>query len=336
MSKTQKRPAKETKRSKGTAADKKSTAATEQKQRRVKKPQYKSFRLHKKIKKPIYHLPSSWRLLKRAIGTIYRRPKLFLGITLVYLVLSFLLVHGGLLNTSGLSDLKDLFAEQFPDASGQVATAAGLFLYLVGTSTSSDGSGNVYQMVLLLTVSLALIWALRQAYASKLAQKIRIRDSFYRGMSPLVPFVLVFLVILIELVPMAIGSFLYSTVMQNGIAVEFIEKLLWAIFFGLTIILSVYLVMSTMFALYVVALPDMTPMRALRSSRSLVRYRRLSILRKIIVYVIFICVILALLMIPIILFAVTIAEVSFFVLTTLALTLSHSYFYALYRELLNE
>lgn len=303
--------------------------------RRLKGPQYKSFRLRKKIRKPLYRLPSSWELFKTAIGTIARRPRLFLGIAFVFAFLSLLLVHG-FSGSTGLGDIKDLLNQQFSGASGQALTASSLLVYIIGTSGSSDPSGSVYQMILLTVCSLAIIWALRQAYASKLSLSIRVRDAFYRGMYPLVPFLLVALVILIELVPTAIGGFLYSTVVQNGIAVLFAEKLLWAILFGFMVLLTLYLVASTVFALYVVALPDMTPMRALRSSRRLVLHRRTAVLRKLIVLGLILLVAISLIMIPVILFIVSLASWVFFGLSMLMLVVVHSYVYALYRELLNE
>ncbi len=52
------------------------------------------------------------------------------------------------------------------------------------------------------------------------------------------------------------------------------------IFFLLAMLTLIY-VKSSLFALYIVTLPDMTPMKALRSARELARYRRWTVLRKI-------------------------------------------------------
>ena len=306
--------------------------------RTVKKSTYKSFRLHKKIKPVQYHLPSSWQLFKRSVGTLQRYWKLFFGITLIYGILSIILVKGFNISV-GLSELKDIFNETAQDAAGKVTVGASLLIVLFeSSSTTAVDGGGVYQTIFLLVVSLAFIWALRQVYAleTKKALKIRIRDAYYRGMSPLVPFVLVFLVIMAELIPFAIGSFLYSTVVANGIAVEAIEKVLWFLLFVSSIVLSVYLLISTLFALYIVALPDMTPMRALRSARGIVKYRRWVVVRKLLAFILLLLGCLAAVMIPLILFATAWAEWAFFAFGIIALALTHSYMYALYRELLNE
>ena len=142
------------------------------------------------------------------------------------------------------------------------------------------------------------------------------------------------LVIGLQLIPFLIGGFLYSAVISNGIAVDALENILSALVFLLLALASLYMVCSSVFALYVVTLPDMTPMKALRSARELVRYRRWTVLRKLLFLPITLLVIAAVIMLPIILVVTPIAEWTYFVLTMMALAVIHSYMYALYRELL--
>ena len=89
-------------------------------------------------------------------------------------------------------------------------------------------------------------------------------------MYPLIPFILVLLVCCLQLLPLIIGSSLYSLVVSNGIAVQPIEKFVWALLFASLALLSLYMITSSLFALYISTLPDMTPMKALRSARELV------------------------------------------------------------------
>src|SRR5690606_28518012 len=118
------------------------------------------------------------------------------------------------------------------------------------------------QMLLLLIASLAIIWALRKTHGDV---KVRARDAFYQGMYPLIPFILVLLVIGLQLLPLLLGSSLYSLVTTNGIAVHAIEQTAWLLLFGGLSLLSLYMLSSSLFALYIVTLPNMTPMKALRS-----------------------------------------------------------------------
>lgn len=300
--------------------------------RRVKQPIYKPFRLGKKIKPPAQaKLPSAFRLMRSALGLLKRHWKLFLGITLVYGLLTVILVRGfgGSLN---LSDLKTTLKDGFGGQYGSLATGATLFSYLLGSAgSSSSPAGGVYQSLLMIIVSLATIWALRQVLAKN---KIRVRDTFYSGVYPLIPFVLVLLVVGLQLIPLSIGSWLYSTVINNGIAVTALEKFIWIMLFFLLAVLSLYMICSSLFALYIVTLPNMTPMRALRSARQLVLHRRFLILRKILFMPLALLILGAIIMIPLIIFLTFAAEWIFFLLSMFVLTVVHAYMYTLYRELL--
>jgi hypothetical protein len=87
-------------------------------------------------------------------------------------------------------------------------------------------------------------------------------------------------------------------------------------------------------ALYIVTLPDMTPMQALKAARALVRYRRWVVLRKVLFLPLALLLIGALIVIPFALYVTPVAPLVFFVLTIIALAVLHSYMYLLYRQLL--
>jgi hypothetical protein len=232
---------------------------------------------------------------------------------------------GGLKN-----ELNQIFTGNF----GSLASSLSIFVVLVGSAgNGSSETAGAYQLFLALITSLAVIWALRQVLART---PIRARDAYYRGMYPLVPFILVLMVCGLQLIPLLIGSSVYSLVISNGIALYFVEKMLWALLFGLLALLSLYMLSSSLFALYIVTLPDMTPLKALRSARKLVRYRRWTVLRKIICLPIILTILAAAIMLPIIIWLTPLAQWVFFLLTMFGLVAVHAYMYTLYRELLNE
>jgi hypothetical protein len=99
-------------------------------------------------------------------------------------------------------------------------------------------------------------------------------------------------------------------------------------------LLSLYMVTSSVFALYIVTLPNMTPMRALRSARGLVLGRRWTVLRKLLFLPIALFLLGALIMLPLIWFWAPAATWVFFALSMACLAALHSYMYALYRSLL--
>ena len=298
--------------------------------RRLKAPKYRSFRMHKRIKPP-RTLPGAFRLLGRSLLVLKRHWKLFLAITLVYGILNIILVRG-LAGGTDLTHIKSALNQSFSGHGSKITTGLTLFVYMLGSSgNSSNANAGVYQTLLIILVSLATIWALRQVYTDT---KIRMRDAFYRGIAPFVQFILVLLVIGLQLLPLLLGALLYSTVMSGGIAVYAVEKVLWALFFASLALATLYMLTSSLFALYVVTLPDMTPIKALRSARELVRFRRWEVLRKVIFLPVALLVIAAIIMFPLILLLTPAAEWIFFALTMAGLLVIHSYMYALYRELL--
>lgn len=298
--------------------------------RKLKGSSYKSFKLSKKIRHP-HELPSAFTIFRSSIGIIKKNWKLFGGIILIYGLLTIILVKG-LSGGLDLGELKDTLSEAFEGVGGSLATTAGLFsLLIVSAGSSNAEGGSVYQALLLVITSLAAIWAIRQVTAG---HKARIRDAFYLGMYPLVPFMLVLFVIGLQLIPMLIGSWLYSTVLVNAIAVTTLEKTIWLLLFFLLTMLSLYMLCSSLFAVYIVTLPNMAPLKALRSARQLVLNRRLAVFMKIAFLPVSILLLYALIMFPLILFLTAIAEWVFFILSMTTIVIVHSYMYALYRELL--
>ncbi len=293
---------------------------------------YRTFRVAPRVKHPV-KLASGWDILKRASRTIWTARKLFIGIVLIYGVLTLILVQG-LGNTSDVQTLKDSFSTAINGQIGHIISGLAVFSFLVASSgNSANTSSSPYQTILVVFVTLVVIWALRQTMAGS---TVRIRDAFYRGPAPLIVFLLVLLVVFLELIPLYLGAVLYAFVVNSGIAVFALEKALWGILFLLLAMLSLYMISSSLFALYIATLPDMTPMKALRSARELVRYRRWTVLRKLIYMAVMLLLISFILMLPIILAATVVAAWAFFILSMFGIVFIHAYIYTLYRDLLVE
>lgn len=277
-------------------------------------------------------VPSVWQLTKQPSLLLWRQRRLFIGITLVYSLLNVILAQS--LSGTSASTLKTQLASAAGGHLGGLASSALVFTGLLGSAGSkASGAAGANQFFLSLIASLAIIWALRQTVAG---QRLRIRDAYYKGATPLVPFVLVLLIIGLQLLPLVIGSSVYSIVISQGIAVQVYEKIIWAVLFGLSALLSLYWLSSSLFGLYIVTLPDMTPLKALRSARQLVRGRRWTVLRKLLFLPLLLLTATALIMVPFIIWLTSLATVMFFLLSTFALLAVHSYVYGLYRALLNE
>jgi hypothetical protein len=234
-----------------------------------------------------------------------------------------------------IGSLKTELNNAFSGRQGSVTSGINVFVTLLGSAGSSGSSqaAGGYQIFLGIIISLAIIWALRHVMSG---HKIRIRDAFYLGMYPLIPFILIFLLIILQLVPLIGGAAIYSLITQNGIAVGFLENFFCAVAFALLAFASLFMLTSSLFGLYVATLPDMTPIKALRSAKQLVKHRRLRVLIKILALPVFLVIIVSVIMLPLILWVTWSAEWVFFLLKMFALIAINAYMYILYRELLND
>lgn len=297
--------------------------------RKLKLPKYRSFRLEKKIKVERPTMRGGLKILRDALRLLVRNWKPLLIIIVIYGILNVLLVQsfGNVNLTETKAAIEDVLAGHW----NQFLSGISIFAFLVGRAGNANTeAAGAYQFILLVSVSLAIIWALRRLHAG---EKIRARDAYYRGMYPIVPFIIVLTVMVLQLLPFIIGSFLYSFVGASG-PVGGTELVMWGVAIFMLGTVSLYLLSSSIFALYIVCLPDMSPGISLRSAKELVLGRRWLIIRRILVLPLVLLLAGALIMIPAIMFITPAAIWIFFLLTLLALLVAHGYMYQLYRELL--
>ncbi len=276
-------------------------------------------------------LPKARHLVVETTQLLIRNWKPLLGIAAIYGILNLLLVRG-LSDPTSLSEFKSLLNGLFTGTFGHLQTAVTSFAILLTTSNSKATEvTGLYQSALLLIASLAIIWALRQVYAKR---PIRIRDGYYEGMSPIIPFVLLLLLMSIQLLPAVAGAYFYSLMVANGIARGLVEQLCFGAVFAALALWSLRMLTATIFALYIVTLPHMEPLRALRSAKDLVYKRRLLIWRKLIFLPVVLLLAAAVVELPLIMFLTPLAYWVFFVFSTVAVVFFHGYIYLLYRKLL--
>lgn len=308
------------KKQKKTATSK--TAPTDKSDARLRQGTKKQLRVHsKKEAQNRARLPGSFTLIGRSFVVIKRFWKPLLGIVLVYSILNLIFVSDVIENIANA--VKDIDNKKsFSDALGGFSS-----IY----SRSNGASTSAVQSILLILESLVIIWALRHLFAS---EKVSVKSAYYKAMTPFVPFFLIILVILIQLLPITLGagalSLIFSTLFIGSGLISALLILVFTLLAGW----SLYMISSSLFALYIVTLSDMEPMRALRSAKNLVRFRRWSVARKILFLPIFVLLLIAVIIIPLIMYASFLVTPVFFALTMLSILFVHTYLYNLYRGLL--
>lgn len=268
-------------------------------------------------------LPSVWRLIVQTLALCRLLGWKLAGITAVYLLLTLLFV-GGLASPFDVSSLRD-------ELGGSVGGSIITYVQLTTTSTAADSAAGVYQLFFFLILSLALIWSFRHALAGK---PFRIRDAFYEGMYPLIPFILVLFIIALQLLPLIAATTLYQIIVSSGIAATITEALFWGLLVLAVAIVSLYFLVRTIMAAYIVALPSMRPLKAYKHAKKLVHGQRWVIARKLIPLPIVLFLFVGVIVVPVILIAPALAQFVLLVLGALCIVLAHAYLYNMYRQLM--
>lgn len=243
----------------------------------------------------------------------------------MYLGLNLLLASGIGIIGSNITSLREQTSDQ--SRIGQAFTDFGSLAG--GAGWSSTETNSALQSILFIIASLAVIWALRQLLAG---EKVTVKQAYYLGMTPLVPFILLLFVIILQLLPMTIGAAILGIVSTGAFGVA--ATLVFAAAFLLLATWSIYMLSCSVIALYIVTLPEMRPRQALRSAKRLILGRRLSVMRRIMFLPLLILLALAVIFIPILLIIPPLAAPLFFIFSGLSVFVSHTYLYNLYRRLL--
>jgi len=281
--------------------------------------------------------------------TLWQHRKIFLVLGIVYAVLTITLVGIGSQDTyeTLTSTLNETSAEIFEGNVGQIGEAALLFLSIgtSGLTTSLTESQQIYAGLLGLLVWLTTVWLLRNLLAG---HKVRTRDGLYSAGTPIISTFLVLLVMVVQLLPVALALIGYSAALSSGLLDGGVEAMLFWIAAILLVTLSLYWVTSTFFAMIIVTLPGMYPMRALRTAGDMMVGRRLRLLLRLLWMLAAVALTWALVLIPMILIdsgikslwtqiaGVPIIPLVIVLLSTWTLMWSSSYVYLLYRRVVDD
>lgn len=279
-----------------------------------------------KVTKARYILVESIRLLN-----IVRRPAV--GITIVYALSVFAFVRG-LSVGQDISSIKQTLDALFTGTGGHLQSLLVEFLVLFnGSSTTTSVNGSFFQAFLLIICSLAIIWAFRQARSDP---KPTTKAAFYTGMYPLVQFMITIVQIGLRAIPLLVGSYLYRVLITNGVAVHGWEIAASLVVVAVLAYWSLRMLIPAVFALYIVSLPGMTPLRALRSATELIAGRRWLVVRKFLLLPVVLLLTSVIIVLPFLLFWPQAAAWVFYILSTLWFVVGQAYLYVLYKELIKD
>ncbi len=271
----------------------------------VGKSPHQSFRRTKRrdYVRPLV-LPKPFAFMYEVTMTIWQYRRLFLPLMFVYLVLYIGLV--GIASQDAYSSLATSFQQQAAEAgiaSGGAFEQASLALLSIasgGLTGDLTDIQQVFAVILTLLAWLTVVWLLRNVFAGN---KIKMRDALYNAGSPIMATIVVAAIIVLQLIPVGIAAIGYIAASSSGLlAVGGVEVMLFWIAAGLLTLLSLYWISSSLFAMIIITLPGMYPLKALGASRDMLMGRKLRFFLRFIWMALFIVALWVVILIPIILF----------------------------------
>lgn len=294
-------------------------------------------------------LPGYWSFTLSVYRVILQHKKLFLGLALLYGLLTVALI--GIASQDTYTQLRDTLR----DTGGQLLSGnwgeLGKASLLVTTAmtgllnTNPTDLQRVYALILGLLAWLTTVWLLRSLLAG---QKPKLRDGLYNAGSPFLSTFLVAAVGALQLLPIAIAVMGFAAASSTGLLDEGIEAMIFWVAAGALATLSLYWISSTFIALIVVTLPGVYPMQAIKMAGDLVVGRRIRILFRFLWLLMTVGLAWVVIMIPLILFDawlkaiwpsiqwLPLVPIVLLVLSALTIVWASSYIYLLYRKVVDD
>lgn len=236
-------------------------------------------------------------------GIIFKNWKIFLPFVAIMTVAYIILV--GLMSEDLYQQFQDSIDQTNAElAGGKIGNFAKSGLLLISTITTGGldlGMGEaqtIFMILLFLVMWLTTIYLLRHLLAGG---KPRLRDGLYNALAPLVSTLLVFCVIFIQAIPAMLVVITYSAAVNTGFLSTPFYALIYFIFAAVMILISVYLLSSSLLALVAVTAPGIYPLKSLFVASDLISGRRVKFILRVI-YLLFVAVLIYIIvMTPIIL-----------------------------------
>ena len=240
----------------------------------------------------------------KSFGMIFKNWKLFLPLLIIAVVLNVLFV--GVMNEASYTQFQDILDETSEQVSGgDIGNVAKASLLLMSTITTGGLSGEsseaavVFGVLIFLMLWLVTIFLLRHIMAG---HKVKLRDGLYNAMTPLISTFLVFVVVLFQCIPIFLLVIVYSAAVQTEFLSTPFYALVFFVFAVVMILISGYLLSSSLMAFVAVSAPGLYPMRALNAASEMMMGRRVRLILRIIALIIVLIVVWVVVMLPLILF----------------------------------
>lgn len=290
-------------------------------------------------------------LMSHAVSTfkvIFKNWKVFGGLLLITTL--FIILFVGLMSEETYKETQEIVDTAAQDLSfGAIGNYAKSGLLLLSTITSAGLSSGMTEIQQVFTIIAFLIVWLTTIYLVRHllnGERPKLRDGLYNSLAPLLSTLVVLLVAFVQLIPILLVIITYSA----AVATDFLDTpfyaLIYFIFAALMVLLSVYLLSSTLIAMVATTSPGIYPFKALQAASDLVAGRRIRLTIRVLYLLFVVVLIFIIVMLPIIFldlwlkniftWLAGIPVVSFFLFATTCFSAIYAttYIYTYYRGIL--
>lgn len=275
------------------------------KNRFVKISPHKTFRrTYREDYKRELEVPGILTHIFKTFGALLKNWKLFLPMLVIMVVVNAVLI--GVMSASTWSQYESTLDEASLQVAGGDIGAVGkaglLLLSTITTGGLANDSNEVktaFSIILLLVVWLVTIFLLRHLFAG---HKVKLRDGFYNALTPLISTLVVLVIAIVQCIPIFLLVIAYSAAVQTDFLTTPFYALVFFIFAALMILISGYLLSSSLIAMVAVSAPGLYPLKAIGTASELMMGRRTRFILRLVALVIALAIMWVVVMLPLILF----------------------------------
>lgn len=244
----------------------------------------------------MYHILHSFRL-------IFKNWKVFVPLLIVMVIAAIAFV--GLMSEDTYTEIQKVIDKTAEENGANIGTFTKSGILLVSTVLTGGLSANanagawIFVALIFLIIFLVTIFILRHKMAGN---KVGLRDALYNSMTPLLSTFVVLMVAIIQTVPIMVLIVAYSAAIETHFLDTPFYAFLFLAFALLMLLLSGYLLSSSIMALVAVSAPGLYPLEALKNASELMVGRRIRFILRIIALIVTLAVVWAIVMMPLIMF----------------------------------
>jgi len=199
------------------------------------------------------------------------------------------------------------------------------------TFISGDQSSTLVQFILFLVASLAFMWVLRKI---RKLQKVKISEAYYQGTAQFIAMFLLIIWFVLFLIPVSIGT----TILSVGLSASTtaLEISIISIISVLLFALTVWLYARYWPSFYIISLPGMRPINALKNASSLTKKYRLNITIQVFGFVMITLFLVILAILPLAFILPVVVPYWVYTLMFIIFATTHTFLFSIYRSLVGE